>query len=117
MFAQEFYNGHDSKQNFSPMLLLFLKLLLSNFIDSLFLLQSVTQLIPSGHIYDMIYTCFILFKPFTKMCPIIESVIGQLTFSMPFCEYFAAKAIYLSSSLEYTSQSLSHSSPFDKILV
>jgi hypothetical protein len=49
MFANKSYNGHNSEQNFSPMVLLFLEMSLSSFINRLVLLQSVTQLIPSGH--------------------------------------------------------------------
>jgi hypothetical protein len=78
MFAKKSYNCHNYEQNFSPMILL----------------QSVTQLIPSGHIYDVICTCFMLFKCLTKMPPIIEPIICQLTFSVPFCKYFTTKAKY-----------------------
>jgi hypothetical protein len=94
MFAKKSYNCHNYEQNFSPMVLLFLKLSLSSFINCLILLQSVTQLIPSGHIYDVICTCFMLFKCLAKMPPIIEPIICQLTFSVPFCKYFTAKAKY-----------------------
>jgi hypothetical protein len=73
-------------KNFSPLVLFFLKLTLSNFINCPVLLQSTTQLIWSSRIQNMISTWLVLFNCTTKMYPIIEPLIYQLTFSTSFCK-------------------------------